>query len=152
MTCVDTMSPLQAAQILMIRKASRGRPKRVFKALQIQTPKHPDTLVATSPPSPGIDQTTLESGANPMSGGSISPDTLAHHELYQQGVVAPIPASSPISAQNAKLTGLRLRNIPRQSDWELVATEDLLDLAVWFERQVCHCGCFFYMTLIAYIS
>lgn len=97
----------------------------------------PDTApgATSSPPARAQTPSSVEEFA-PPSGESISPDTLARHELRAEGLVAPVVDSSPIKRKSNQLKGLQLRTISRDSTWRLIETVPLMELPVWFEKEV----------------
>lgn len=110
----------------------RGRKKHVFKPLSIVT-SH------TSPPpqpNPAIPKSSQPSESPIQSGESISPNTLAKHELFQQGLVLPVLDSSPLTLKHQKPSGLKLQAIDRTHHWKLISVQETLNIPKWFESQV----------------
>ncbi|KAG8706916.1 hypothetical protein FRC09_002125 [Ceratobasidium sp. 395] len=69
------------------------------------------------------------------SGETVSPDALAQHRLFLQNVVQPALISSSPDKPAGTVKGLKLRKIDRE-EWQLQGTIPLLELPVWFEKQM----------------
>lgn len=81
-----------------------------------------------------------------LSGSSISPDSLARHQLLQQETVEALPASSPLGADSHNMGTLKLCNAEQGPDWAEAAIVDSLELTRWCEKEVCA----FRTTLVCY--
>lgn len=128
---------MQASSIQSTRKASRGRPRHQYERPILQPIATSAMLEEKSGSAQSMTDAASASEEYVPSGESVSPDTLARHEVRLGGTVAPVEDSSPPSKKKSKLTGLQLRNILRDETWHSLGEVELLDLPVWFENQVC---------------
>jgi hypothetical protein len=116
-------------------KRAKGRRKRLFKSFVIEKPVFAPLARTSSPAPPPEDNNDL-----PLSGDSISPQTLARHALVQEATVTPVVDSSPVQDKRQKLIKKQLQKINRKhDDWQLVDLIETLDVPKWFEQQVCYC-------------
>ncbi|QRV77110.1 Ulp1 protease family, carboxy-terminal catalytic domain protein [Ceratobasidium sp. AG-Ba] len=118
------------------QKGGCGRPRHVHAPI-------PTSPVAIPIPTTGSSAISLEPvtfaqqpiSPSVMSGESISPSTLARHQLVQEEAVLLLEVSSDVNDESQSLDKLRLRKTNFGPEWKQVAVIETLQLPKWFEKE-----------------